>query len=233
MPAQVIKPASRYGFIVVRGMLRFVAILVAMFSLAGRLSYWQAWGYGASGLVIGLVIAVRFAGKSDLIEERVRPGPGMKWWDKVFFALYIPSILAILAVASLDAGRFRWSSPLPLPAYVAGYIVLAVAYSIVFWAMWTNRFFSSVVRIQTERGHHVVQEGPYRFVRHPGYVGAILFGLATAVVLGSLWALIPAGLMAMLVVVRTALEDATLKRELPGYAAYACQVKHRLVPGVW
>ena len=105
--------------------------------------------------------------------------------------------------------------------------------AVIFWAMWTNRFFSSVVRIQTERGHHVVQEGPYRLIRHPGYVGAILFGLATAVVLGSLWALIPAGLMAMLVVVRTALEDATLKRELAEYAAYACQVKHRLVPGVW
>ena len=82
--------------------------------------------------------------------------------------------------------------------------------------MWTNRFFSSAVRIQTDRGQHVVQDGPYRFVRHPGYVGAILLGLAGAVVLGSVWALIPAGLMAVLVVVRTALEDATLQPELPG-----------------
>jgi len=233
MPDQETTLMRRYWLIMARGILRFVAVLAGMFFLAGRLSYWQAWGYGGMGLLFGLTVAVLFVSKPDVIEERVRPGPGMKWWDKVFFALYIPSILAILAVASLDAGRFRWSSPLPLPAYVAGYIVLAVAYSIVFWAMWTNRFFSSVVRIQTERGHHVVQEGPYRLVRHPGYVGAILFGLATAVVLGSLWALIPAGLMAMLVVVRTALEDATLKRELAGYAAYACQVKHRLVPGVW
>ena len=157
----------------------------------------------------------------------------MKWWDKVFFALYIPSFLAILAVASLDVGRFRWTASLPLPVYVVGYIILFLAYGIVFWAMWTNRFFSSVVRIQTDRGHHVVQEGPYRFVRHPGYVGAILLGLASAVVLGSIWALIPAGLMATLIIVRTALEDITLRRELPGYSAYARKVKYRLLPGVW
>ena len=120
-----------------------------------------------------------------------------------------------------------------MPVYVAAYVVLVVAYGLVLWAMWTNRFFSSVVRIQTDRGHHVVHDGPYRFVRHPGYVGAILLGLASAVALGSLWALIPAGLMAMAVIVRTALEDATLKRELPGYAEYASRVRYRLLPGVW
>jgi protein-S-isoprenylcysteine O-methyltransferase Ste14 len=210
-----------------------VAILAAMFFLAGRLSYWQAWGYGASGLLFGLVVAVLFAGKPDVIEERVRPGPGMKWWDKVFFALYIPCFLAILGVASLDAGRHHWTPPLPVSAYVAAYMVLAVAYWLVTWAMWINRFFSSVVRIQADRGHHVVQDGPYRFIRHPGYVGAILLGLASAVALGSLWSLIPAGLMAMLVTVRTALEDATLQRELPGYTEYASKVRYRLLPGVW
>lgn len=223
----------RYWFINARGILRFVAVLAAMFFLAGRLNYWQAWGYGASGLLFGLVVAVLFAGKPDVIEERVRPGPGMKWWDRVFFAVYLPSFLAILVVAALDAGRFHWTVPLPVPAYVAAYMVLVVAYGLVLWAMWTNRFFSSVVRIQTDRGHHVVQEGPYRFVRHPGYVGAILLGLASAVALGSLWSLIPAGLMAMAVTIRTALEDATLKRELPGYAAYASRVRYRLLPGVW
>jgi len=141
--------------------------------------------------------------------------------------------LAILGVASLDAGRHHWTAPLPVPAYVAAYMALVLAYGIVLWAMWTNRFFSSVVRIQTDLGHHVVQDGPYRFVRHPGYVGAILLGLASAVVLGSLWSLIPAGLMAMLVTVRTALEDATLQRELPGYSEYARKVRYRLMPGVW
>lgn len=223
----------RYWFIIARGILRFVAVLAAMFFLAGRLNYWQAWGYGASGLLFGLVVAVLFARKPDVIEERVRPGPGMKWWDRVFFALYLPSFLAILMVAALDAGRFHWTVPVPVSAYVAAYMVLVVAYGLVLWAMWTNRFFSSVVRIQTDRGHHVVHDGPYRFVRHPGYVGAILLGLASAVALGSLWSLIPAGLMAMAVTVRTALEDVTLKRELPGYAEYASRVRYRLLPGVW
>jgi len=233
MPDQKTKPSRRYWLIMARGILRFVAILAAMFFLAGRLSYWQAWGYGASGLLFGLVVAVMFVGKADVIEERVRPGPGTKWWDKVFFALYIPSFLAILAVASLDAGRHHWTADLPATAYVVAYSVLVAAYGLVTWAMWTNRFFSSVVRIQTDRGHHVIQDGPYRFVRHPGYVGAILLGLASAVVLGSLWSLIPAGLMAMLVTVRTALEDATLQRELPGYTEYASKVRYRLMPGVW
>ena len=193
MPDQGIQPMRRYWLIMARGILRFVAVLAAMFFLAGRLSYWQAWAYGASGLLFGLVVAVLFARKPDVIEERVRPGPGMKWWDRVFFALYLPSFLAILVVAALDTGRHHWTPPLPVPAYVAACIVLVVAYLVVLWAMWTNRFFSSVVRIQTDRGHHVVQGGPYRFVRHPGYVGAILVGLASAVVLGSLWSLIPAG----------------------------------------
>jgi len=120
-----------------------------------------------------------------------------------------------------------------VPVYVAAYIVLAVACAFSLWAMWTNRFFSSVVRIQTDRGHHVVQGGPYRLIRHPGYVGAILSVLSTAVVLGSLWSLIPAGLTTVLVSVRTALEDATLQRELPGYAEYASKVRYRLLPGVW
>jgi protein-S-isoprenylcysteine O-methyltransferase Ste14 len=204
-----------------------------MLALAGRPSYWQAWAYGGIGLLFGLGGALLFAQKPDLIEERVRPGPGTKWWDKVFYALYIPAFLAILAVAALDAGRAHWTPPLPTLVYVASYLVLAAAYALVLWAMWTNRFFSSVVRIQTDRGHHVIQEGPYRFVRHPGYVGAVLLGLASAVALGSLWSLIPAGLMAMLITVRTALEDSTLQRELPGYAEYASKVRYRLLPGVW
>jgi len=233
MPDQRLQPMRRYWFINARGILRFVAVLAAMFFLAGRLSYWQAWSYGASGLLFGLVVAVLFAKKPDVIEERVRPGPGMKWWDKVFFTVYLPSFLAILAVAALDAGRHHWTPPLPVAVYVAAYMVLVVAYGIVLWAMWTNRFFSSVVRIQTDLGHHVVHDGPYRFVRHPGYVGAILLGLGSAVALGSLWSLIPAGLMAMAVTVRTGLEDATLKRELPGYAEYASSVRYRLLPGVW
>ena len=225
--------ASRYLSTIARGLLRYVAVLIAMFVLAGTAGYWQGWVYGGIGILFGLVIAVLFRTKRDLIEERVRPGPGMKGWDKLFMAFYVPSLVAILAVACLDAVRFQWTPRLSPVVYVGGYSILVASFGIILWAMWANRFFSSVVRIQRERGHHVVQAGPYRVVRHPGYVGVILGGLASAVVLGSLWALIPVGLTAALLVARTALEDATLRRELPGYLEYARKVQYRLLPGVW
>jgi protein-S-isoprenylcysteine O-methyltransferase Ste14 len=224
---------ARYVFVFARGLLRFTGILIAMFVLAGRIDYWQAWVWGGIGIGIGLLSGVLFRRHSDLIEERVKPGPGVKWWDILFFAVYIPSLLAILAVASLDVGRFSWSPALPPSVYVVGYCLLLFSYGLPFWAMRTNRFFSSVVRIQADRGHHVVDKGPYRFVRHPGYVGGLTYGVASAVVLGSLWALIPAGLMAISLMVRTALEDATLRRELSGYTEYAQRVKYRLLPGIW
>ena len=136
-------------------------------------------------------------------------------------------------VAALDGGRYHWSPPLSPVVYSVGYVLLAFGYVLMLWAMWTNRFFSAVVRIQTDRGHAVVQEGPYRFVRHPGYVAITPLLAATPFALGSFWALIPAGLGVVLFVIRTALEDAALQRELPGYAEYARKVRYRLVPGVW
>ena len=101
------------------------------------------------------------------------------------------------------------------------------------WAMLANPFFEKTVRIQEERGHHVATGGPYRFVRHPGYVAFILMGFALPLGVGSAWALVPAGLNAALIVARTALEDRTLRRELPGYAEYAQRTRYRLLPGVW
>jgi protein-S-isoprenylcysteine O-methyltransferase Ste14 len=108
-----------------------------------------------------------------------------------------------------------------------------LGWALFMWAMGANAFFSEAVRIQEERGHTVVTDGPYRYVRHPGYVGAILALFATPLLLGSLWALIPAGLATIGYVVRTALEDKTLQEELDGYTEYAQQTRYRLLPGVW
>jgi len=120
-----------------------------------------------------------------------------------------------------------------LPLQIATLVVAVLAYALVVWATAANAFFSQVVRIQKERGHTVATSGPYRYVRHPGYVGTILFELATPVMLGSWWALIPGGLSALLLVVRTALEDKTLHKGLDGYRGYAARVRYRLLPGVW
>jgi protein-S-isoprenylcysteine O-methyltransferase Ste14 len=223
----------RYGRRVARGLFRVVVLTVGLFLLAGRLDYWQAWLFAGTSFAVGLLMAALFVGKADLIEERVRPGPGVKWWDHLFFNAYVTALLAALVVAALDAGRFRWSPELPVVVYVVAYAVLMVAASISIAAMHANAFFSSMVRIQNDRGHRVVSGGPYRVVRHPGYVGAILLCPAGVVALGSLWALIPAGVMVVLLLVRTHLEDRVLREELPGYDHYARHVRYRLLPGVW
>jgi protein-S-isoprenylcysteine O-methyltransferase Ste14 len=135
-------------------------------------------------------------------------------------------------VAGLDF-RFGWSTGI-MPALQFAALVVAVGgYALGTWAMAVNAYFSLVVRIQHDRGQKVVSDGPYRWVRHPGYVGTILFELAAPLLLGSWWALVPGVISALLLVVRTALEDRTLQQELDGYKQYAGEVRYRLLPGVW
>jgi len=141
-------------------------------------------------------------------------------------------ILALLIVAGLDE-RFGWSPELAVAIHLIGLAFIALGQGLFSWAMTSNLFFSTAVRIQMDRGQTVVSGGPYRYLRHPGYVGMIVSLFATALVFGSLWALIPAGLAAVLFVVRTALEDKVLLEELDGYQDYARQVRYRLLPGVW
>jgi protein-S-isoprenylcysteine O-methyltransferase Ste14 len=138
----------------------------------------------------------------------------------------------ILIVAGLDQ-RFGWSTPLP-PTVQAGALVVALLASLwTIWAMTANQHFYGVFHIDRERGHEVATAGPYRMVRHPGYLGALAFDLAVAIVLGSLWALIPAALVGVAIVTRTKVEDRALQAELDGYEAYAQQTRFRLVPGIW
>jgi protein-S-isoprenylcysteine O-methyltransferase Ste14 len=222
-----------YLKIMAKTFVRVVAGWAVIFMLAGRLSYWQGWLFGATYMGLNVAVAVLFAGKKDVIFERARPGPGTKWWDKIFFWSYLPTALGIIVVGALDAGRFGWTAPLPLAVCVISYVILVLSFTTVLWAMWTNKFFSRVVRIQSDRGHYVIQEGPYHFVRHPGYLSGIFILPGTALVLGSLWALIPAALAVTLVIIRTYLEDQMLQKELPGYADYAQRIRSRLLPGIW
>jgi protein-S-isoprenylcysteine O-methyltransferase Ste14 len=231
------KSPLSYVKLVLQGLFSLLLVLAMLFLSAGSIAYWQGWVF--CGVTIFLVIlqVFLFSGKSDLVKERMKPGAGMKWWDKIFYSLYIPAFFAVVIVASLDAGRFGWTphfSPLfSIAFYIISYFLYIFSLFLYTWGMWTNTFFSSVVRLQSDRGQEVVQRGPYRVVRHPGYVAGILMAISISLVLGSLWGLVPACVVLVLLVIRTYLEDTTLQRELAGYADYARKVRYRLLPGIW
>ena len=152
---------------------------------------------------------------------------------RIFWAFNILFYLGAIVVGILDGGRFLWTESLPLWTYIVSYILFVIGVAIVFWGMWTNDYFSSVVRIQKDRGQKVITTGPYKIVRHPGYVGASIFMLTIGPILGSLWALIPSGLWVLSIIIRTYLEDTTLQKELDGYKEYTKKTKYRLIPGIW
>ncbi len=211
----------------------FVLIGGILFLAAGRLNWTWAWvylGIGIMSMLINGTIMLRTS--PETIAERGRPQE-TKDWDKVVGGLWALVIyFALPLVAGLDV-RFGWTLDLSVAWQVAGAVVLAVALGLSAWAMIANAYFSTAVRIQSDRGHTVCRTGPYRFVRHPGYVGFILQSLGTSILLGSWWALIPALIAAALMIIRTALEDRTLQAELPGYPDYVQEVRYRLFPGIW
>jgi protein-S-isoprenylcysteine O-methyltransferase Ste14 len=204
-----------------------------LFLSAGRLDWPRGWIY--LGLcVLGLVVngAGVIRKNPELVRERWKKRADTKTFDKVFMVLYTPTVFVMPAVAGLDAVRFGWSSMGPETLYI-GVALHLVSILPIAAAMATNPFLETTVRIQTDRGHRVITTGPYRVVRHPMYVGAILHFLGTPLVLGSVWTSVPVGTAILMFVVRAALEDRTLRRELPGYEEYAQRTRWRLLPGVW
>jgi protein-S-isoprenylcysteine O-methyltransferase Ste14 len=155
-----------------------------------------------------------------------------KAFDKIFFSLWIPLHFILLIIAGLDAGRFEWTR-LSYTQNLIGAVMMFIGFSIVFWAMLVNTHFEATVRIQDDRQHQVCTAGPYRIIRHPGYTGAILGTIGSTMLLGSAWALIPAGLIMLVFIIRTGLEDRTLQIELTGYEEYATNTRYRLMPFVW
>ena len=211
-----------------------VFFMLAIFFLpAGRLDWWPAWVFVTLYLVFVIALTI-WAARHDpaLLRERRRPGEGVKRWDRALMQVYTVVLVGMLVVAGLDAGRFNWA-PAPFWLQVIGWVALVLAGGLVTWTFRVNTFLSPSVRIQTERDQQVVSTGPYAIVRHPMYLGIATLMPALALALGSLWALLPAGVIVALFVMRTALEDRTLHEELPGYQNYAQQVRYRLVPGVW
>ncbi len=207
-----------------------IFIAIVLFVSAGSFRWLYGWLYIAASIMILAVNAIVFP--AELISERGRKKENVEKWDKVMSGLITIPWLALFIVAGLDI-RFGWTSEWAVWVHVAGLAFFFLGNALVSWSMISNLYFSTAVRIQYDRGHTVASGGPYRFVRHPGYVGMIIFNLATPFLLGSAWALMPAGLTSALFIVRTHLEDNTLKEKLEGYREYAERVKHRLVPGIW
>lgn len=201
--------------------------------LAGRWDYWQGWVFSAVMVMIIAISLVLFRDKLDLAQERMHPGRGVKWWDKIIFAGFSLFTLLAWVVGVLDTGRFGWSSEFPVWGYLLSYLVFFFSVFMFTWSMMANKWFSSVMRIQKDRGQQVCQEGPYRYMRHPGYVGGILLALSMGLVFGSYRSLIPGLIATVFLIVRTYLEDRTLQMELPGYLEYTKKVRYRLIPGVW
>lgn len=212
-----------------------LVVPLAPMIISGDWRWWEAWAYAVVN-ILGFIVSRALAARRnpDIITERARSMEleDAKTWDKILSPALAFGGLLILIVAGADKG-FGWSALFSLNARVVALLVIVLGYVIGSWALIENKFFSGVVRIQTDRGHQVVTTGPYRFVRHPGYAGALWTYLAMPVLLDSLWALIPTVLLIAILVLRTSLEDRTLQAELPGYAEYTKQTRYRLFPGIW
>ncbi|MHB1293454.1 MAG: methyltransferase family protein [Anaerolineae bacterium] len=229
--AQVRKGAVRWLARETSGNLILIALL---FGLVGRWDWWPGWALSAIYIVWSVLTGILILPVNPaMLAERARPHTDIRRWDAALLGLMGVMMLAEYAVASLDA-RWGWSPQMPLAVQLAGLVVAAVGYDVLLvWSMVSNAFFVATVRIQTDRQHAVVSSGPYRFVRHPGYLGTILLHLGVPLLLGSLWAIIPGVLAMLALVARTALEDRALLAELPGYREYAAHTRFRLLPGVW
>jgi len=231
---QEMTPEVRRG--VVRWLRREVIgvlfVIAILFISAGRLDWAMGWALvGIYAVWVGANALILIPKSPELLAERAQRKKG-KDWDAVLMSIVGIVTLCKYIVAGLDV-RYGWTTQIPLWLQIVTLVIAALGYALGTWAMVANAFFSMMVRIQEDRGHAVVTGGPYQFVRHPGYIGTIAFELATPIMLGSLWALIAGVLAALLFVVRTALEDRTLHKELEGYAEYAQQTRYRLLPGVW
>jgi protein-S-isoprenylcysteine O-methyltransferase Ste14 len=210
-----------------------LALLALVFLPVGRLDWAPGWvfiafnivAFGASALILARVNPVIFRARS-------RFQPGTKRWDMTLLWLMLPAMVGEIPLATLDSGRMFWSA-VPLSVVVLGYVLLGVGMALGTWAQAVNRFFEPGVRLQRERGHHVIRSGPYAFVRHPGYVGALAMFVGIPLSLASWWALIPAAWASAILILRTSWEDALLQAELEGYAEYARHTRFRLLPGIW
>lgn len=213
------------------GSLIFFAVI---FISAGRvLDYWQGLVYVGVGLAMTILNYTVLQIDPELLKERSKPGKDTKKWDKTILGLSFLVTISMYLIAGLDSGRFYWSSEFHWSLYLIGALFTATGQLLFLIAQKQNRFFSSTVRIQTERGHEVCDTGLYKVVRHPAYIGSIIQAIGFPLLFGSLWSIIPVSILIILFMTRTSLEDKTLKNELKGYKEYSEKTKYRLIPFIW
>ncbi len=224
--------------LIVKLIVRFVSGLVVigaiLFGTAGTFDWPEAWIYIVIQFGWSIALSVFLWNHDiDLLKDRMKfTKKSAKGWDKVMTFVSIPFYIPYLVLPGLDAVRYQWSH-VPVWAKAACFIVLVASFMWITWIMKVNTYLSRFVEIQEDRGHKVITTGPYRFVRHPMYISAMILMIALPIALGSLYALIPMAFIIVFIIVRTYLEDKTLHRELEGYVEYAQKTKYRLLPGLW
>lgn len=215
---------------IIQVVVSILLMALILFVSAGTIHWPFAWILILISILVVIVNALIFP--PELISERGKRKENVEKWDKWVTGIMIPIGIGVYLVAGLDH-RLGWTESYATWIRLSGILFFILGNIMVSWAMVSNHYFSTAVRIQYDRGHQVAVTGPYQYVRHPGYLGMMIYHCFTPVLLGTLWALIPAFLTSLLFIVRTGMEDKTLKTKLDGYKDYAEKVKYRLVPGIW
>jgi protein-S-isoprenylcysteine O-methyltransferase Ste14 len=221
---------TSYMIKTILGTFLFFAII---FISAGRIDYWQGLIYVSIGLLMFLLNYTVLRIDSELLKERTKPGENTKKWDKAILGLSFLVTITMYIIAGLDSGRNHWSPDFHWSIYLFGIILTALGQLLFLIAQKQNKFFSSTVRIQTDREHIVCESGLYKIVRHPAYMGSIIQSLGFPLLFGSLWSIIPISILIIVLIIRTNLEDKTLKEELTGYREYSEKTRYKIIPFVW
>ena len=227
-----IQPIMKIKFLI-KALTTTLVFSAILFLCAGKINYFQGWIFLVTNIVTALMNFWVIRNDSELMTERSKVGEGAKSWDKLILALSGLIYLVNISVAGLDSGRYHWSPDFHWSIYVLGVFLTFVGQVIFLKARKENKYFSTVVRIQNDRGHLVCDTGVYKIVRHPGYFGMTISLVALPLITGSIWSIIPTVTAIILLIIRTYFEDETLKKELSGYNEYAQKTKQRLIPKIW
>ena len=226
---------NRYG---VKGILiwyfAIFGCLLALLICSGKLDWVNAWVFFMVSMIYQTInVIIMIVWHPETLNERGKLAKeGTKPFDKIFIVLWMPVNLLSMAIMAWDAVRFQWSY-MPFWVLILGVLLTVPGFSLGLWAMLSNPYFELTVRLQEDRNQRVITSGPYKLIRHPGYAGEIIMLLATPLMLGSFWGYVPTIGVILLLIVRTALEDRTLREELPGYEEYANKTRYRLFPYIW